>query len=112
MNRNEQLALAAGHFNGEGSFSMNLSNGYPRPRITMSQRDPWLPTQFRDAVGMGKVYGPYSRGQWVYELAGADAVEAMKLISPWLSPPKRQQFRRALGKYGWRANGRQVAYKS
>lgn len=98
MKTKEALILAAGHFNGEGTFGIYKNNGYPRARLCMSQRDPWLVEQFRDAVECGAVYGPYSRGQYCYELGGQKAIDVMLKLWPWLSPPKRAQYDKAMAR--------------
>lgn len=52
-----QLAWAAGFFDGEGCFSLSRSTSYPCVSIT--QREPQVLLRFADAVGFGKLYGPY-----------------------------------------------------
>jgi len=55
--RREQLAWAAGFFDGEGCFSYSQSSGSGCVAITQTDRR--LLDCFRGIVGFGKVYAPY-----------------------------------------------------
>ena len=57
-NDREEIAWAAGFFDGEGCFSYIQKARYVCLRIGQSELEPL--ERFREAVGLGKIYGPYS----------------------------------------------------
>jgi hypothetical protein len=101
----EELAWAAGFFDGEGT---TYSNGRV-PRVTVPQADIRPIERFHRAVGgVGKVVFvappknfPSHKPQWhwtVTKFEHAQAVIAM--LWPWLSEPKREQATGAFNTYG------------
>lgn len=60
IERREEMAWAAGFFDGEGCFS--YSRKVYTPTIAIAQVDRQVLDRFRAAVGIGKVYGPYRQG--------------------------------------------------
>jgi hypothetical protein len=112
--RREVLAWAAGFFVGEGCFSFTASNGSPSASAPQNDRD--VLDRFRDATGLGKVYGPYAQrrirgggrtSRFQYRLSGYERVQAMlAMLWPWLTAAKRAQGLHAL------ARAREVAYQS
>ena len=57
--RREELAWAAGFFDGEGCFSYTQAGRYGCATIGQTEREPL--ERFLRAVGVGVVYGPYKR---------------------------------------------------
>jgi len=108
LNR-EELAWAAGFFDGEGSIVL-LTPSKVRParlaktlRLTITQAaDPFVLHRFDRATGgFGLIYGPIPRGehkpQWTYNLHRFEHVQAViAAMWHWLSPTKREQARATL----------------
>lgn len=102
----EELAWAAGFFDGEGNIRFD-----PRPgrkngwcQMQIAQTDRRVLDRFQTAVmGIGKVYGPYkqrhpkSKPYFQYSAQGFEFVQAAAAILwQWLSPVKRDQVKRTL----------------
>jgi hypothetical protein len=96
-----ELAWAAGFFEGEGTVSMASSNS--RPQIAVAQYGdtaPELLQRWVDAVGVGRVLGPYDyRGNgyalsllYVVSLYGDKAARVMEALRPYLTGPKMAKF--------------------
>jgi len=100
--RREQLAWAAGLFNGEGSIGCYRMSGNPRPNMSMGQTDRWVLDEFHCAVlRLGKVLGPYARGKYKplfsWQTAKFETCQAViAMLWPWLSPQKRAQATTAM----------------
>ena len=106
MNR-EELAWAAGFFDGEGTTHLNRRRW---PRVGVVQTGEYamhLLRRFQEAVGgLGKIYGPrQQRGNWAMawyfktnRFEEAQAIIAM--LWAFLGPAKREQARQALLVYG------------
>lgn len=97
----EQLAWAAGIFDGEGCVTW--SNGRTRRTLRLSvaqSGSPEIPERFRASVGLGNVngpYGPYGNKssrlpQYQWNANGADAHTVMQLLWPYLSTTKREKY--------------------
>ena len=88
------MAWAAGLYDGEGCTFLDKS-GYLSMHVT--QALPAVVRRFAKAVGVGKVYGPYkNHGQGFYKwqaLSTEDAITTFELLKPYLSAPKKAQFR-------------------
>jgi hypothetical protein len=107
MNR-EQLAWAAGFFDGDGWVTS--SRGASRRRklqLGVAQSgDPEVLFRFRDAVGVpGNVTGPYARpphkAVYRYTLQRFEYGQAvLAMLWPWLSEVKRRQAKTALAAHG------------
>lgn len=85
----EELAWAAGLFEGEGSISPRR-NGKPRLQVKMTDED--VVRRLRDVVG-GVVYGPYQakatdghdrKPYWVWTNGPRDPSEIFDHFRPWL----------------------------
>ena len=93
----EDLAWAAGFFDGEGCFSSPRTTRFPI--ITQSELDPL--ERFRRAVGTGKIYAPYrydqsdrwtGKPQYKYQATGLQAVQAIaEMLWFKLAAAKRDQ---------------------
>jgi len=92
----EQLAWAAGLFEGEGTVT--LCGG--RPRLAVKMNDEQAVRRFAETVKAGKVYGPYGPYKsslakrqhfvWIGEKGAAEMVAA--LLWPWLGPRVRTRL--------------------
>jgi hypothetical protein len=103
----EELAWAAGFFDGEGCFSYTERAGYGV--ATIGQTDMRALERFRCAVGVGKIYGPYDyrypgrmskRPWWNYRAHRREHVQAIVTML-WfkLGPIKREQALTVLRSY-------------
>jgi len=103
----EELAWAAGFWDGEGScgcYGKNdgrkrvASDIYLRASVNQNRREPL--DRFVRAVGVGKIYGPYiptknllsQNPQWSYQVSGKAVDTLFDLLWPWLCDPKREQY--------------------
>jgi hypothetical protein len=96
--RREEIAWAAGVFEGEGC--MTVSNGRPTMRLNSTDED--TPRRFFEIVGAGKVYGPYARAWprkavWIWVAYGIDAMLTVQLLSPWFGRRRRARARDLFG---------------
>ena len=90
--RGEDLAWAAGLFEGEGYFG---SHSY-----SISQVDRWPIDRFCEIVGFGHVLGPYqphaskgpnARPFFLWRVGSREQKQSLAmLLDPWLSPRRRQ----------------------
>src|SRR3989304_9896911 len=111
--RRENLAWAAGFFDGEGSvhvcWSYRRKDGsfLAYPQVSISQSGPLggrILRRWARAVGIpAKVYGPRSPARhqcqvrWLYEASGRDKTQRIyRALEPWLSPVKLAKFRLVL----------------
>jgi LAGLIDADG-like domain len=113
----EELAWAAGFFDGEGCFSWTAKSAWGCAVIGQSNRESL--ERFQRAVGdLGKIYGPYKsrhkdrwsrKEQWVFRAHRREHVQAVALML-WfkLGPIKRAQAKSVLSRYphkGQRGHG-------
>jgi hypothetical protein len=99
----EALAWAAGYFDGEGHVAVSRRTGRDRAnhtlRVDISQtRNPSDLRRFRDAVGVGRINGPYAKKNplwsehWVFSAHGFEKVQhIIATLWPWLGEKKRAQ---------------------
>lgn len=102
--REEQLAWAAGLFDGEGSTS--ASGEWDTPRLSVPQAGASTPEVlilFQAIVGFGSILGPVlAPGRqpfWTLAVSGPKALRVLELIWPFLGPVKRRQADAALRRY-------------
>jgi hypothetical protein len=97
--REEEIAWAAGLFEGEGCIYQGRG-GILGTRLTSTDED--IPVRFCQIVRGGKVYGPYRNTKrdghsrkpfWVWVGESVDAPETLRLIFPWLGPRRRAKAR-------------------
>lgn len=99
----QELAWAAGLFDGEGHVRTNGPRRYPTINIKQAgglYAAPEVLERFRRAVGyLGYLYGPVldddeaHRPQWNYDAHGFETVQmVLCALWPWLGPVKRAQF--------------------
>jgi hypothetical protein len=87
----EEIAWAAGLFEGEGCIAMNQRTLVLR--VVNTDED--VIERFWDIVGVGGMYGPYAQERnrdgckrklfWAWLAQSDCALEALQLLSPWLS---------------------------
>ena len=102
----EDLAWAAGFFDGEGCTSYHASRKqkfYPRLRVVQcGEFGELLLRRFQRSVQMGKVYGPYKPikdyylPRWIFQVSGPQVREVLRLLWPWLSEVKKRQALKVL----------------
>ncbi len=114
-----ELAWAAGFFDGEGHVSYHPKTYSLRVQLGQNHRDTL--ERFETALGLpGTIhFAPKSTGReyWTFHIYGRDnVVAAYRLLAPYLSRPKREQFHAAFEgfnerpfKYkGWEANRNRI----
>jgi hypothetical protein len=109
VSNREDLAWAAGFMDGEGSFytGRRWANGTAQAHVHIAQNHPESLSRFCDAVGLGRVYGPYARRgtgaivssnprfeYFAYPFEHTQAIAAM--LWPWLGSAKKEQAKRVL----------------
>ncbi len=86
----EEIAWAAGLFDGEGSITHTDRD----LQALLKNTDLELVTRFDAIVGRGRVYGPYEHSgrdgfvrtpYWMWIAHGDAAHEAVEVLAPWLS---------------------------
>jgi hypothetical protein len=111
----ENLAWAAGLFEGEGSFSFcnkNSSRGYPTRGVKacLGMTDEEIVHRFQEIMGVGKVYGPYNhkpykrienrKPHWNWSASSFEHVQAtVVFLWPWLGERRRQAATTMLQRY-------------
>jgi hypothetical protein len=107
----EQLAWAAGFYDGEGSLSciwqLNANGKYYRYlRMQLDQIEPTTLQRFQKALGGGVIYGPYApriahhSPHWHWSLTSFEQVQhATCLLWSWLSEPKKAQAKLAFRRF-------------
>lgn len=114
----EELAWAAGFWDGEGScgcYSKNdrqtrksnrrASDTYLRASVNQTDREPL--DRFLAAVGVGKLYGPYTPKKnllsqtpyWGVQISGRAVDDLFQILWPYLCGPKKQQYLDARAKF-------------
>jgi len=98
----EELAWAAGFFDGEGCTTLHKWGGM-RPRVTIGQVDREVLDRFKLAVGRGNVRGPYKKKtprhqkSYIYDAYGFEKSQAiMCMLWNWLGSIKKEQFKKAM----------------
>jgi hypothetical protein len=93
----EQLAWAAGLFDGEGSiYNHEKEPTRAAIKLHVGQKDRRVLDRFLVAVGIGKVYGPHKTGthceMYGYLVNSHEDVQAViAMLWSWLGPVKRAQ---------------------
>lgn len=99
----EELAWAAGFFDGEGTTTASGSNPFS-VNLQVPQCHEEALRRFKKAVGgLGKIYGPFApsglgkKPEWRYRLWGFEQVQAViAMLWSFLGTPKREQATRVL----------------
>ena len=109
MSDREELAWAAGFFDGEGHIGLEKASRPTQmcPRIQVTQTEPLTLERFRHAVGgLGTINGPYNHGgsdkkpTWRYTTNRFEHAQAV-VAALWLflSAPKRAQIANTIRRY-------------
>jgi hypothetical protein len=105
----EQLAWAAGLFEGEGCFALinvkRVRKSYQYIKMGMQMTDEDVVRRFHEVVGVGKVNGPYnqktypgSKPFWNWHLSGRVKVEPLaQQFLPWLGLRRTARLAEILG---------------
>lgn len=97
MRGDEDIAWAAGLFEGEGCITKN--KGIPVLKLTMTDED--VVRRFGEVMGTGSVTGPYENSKklcenpkplWWWAAYGMNALIAYSKLHPWLGTRRREQF--------------------
>ena len=108
MARSEELAWAAGFFDGEGCFSTTCPTYIVRDgsrinrrylRLSVDQKYPELLEKFREIVGQGKVYH-YQKAAggsgFKFQASGRFAFRVACALWPYIGEQKKADFKRSL----------------
>ena len=105
MSRRERLAWAAGFFEAEGCISHSKRSGVC---VSITQTDTEVLERFRAALGLGRIYGPYTskhgdgisrKPHYFYRATGHHHTQAIvAMIWTWLGDEKRRQAVAALNR--------------
>jgi len=118
----EELAWAAGFFDGEGSigcYTHENGKGYRSPRLVLqiAQTDRFVLDRFQAATGVGRVSGPFkpktknSNPYWRMTTESHQNVQAIvAMLWAWLSPQKRGDAHEAISAYLAWANSGECPY--
>lgn len=96
----ENLAWAAGFFDGEGTTScVKHLHKYNYPVLVVAQSEPSVLLKFQSIFGMGKVNGPYkyknrpnNQPYYQYRVHGFEKVQAIvAMMWNWLGERKKAQ---------------------
>jgi hypothetical protein len=110
LNR-EELAWAAGFFDGEGSTFIAMTSGDLYLRCAVGQKDPRALERFRQAVlGIGNINQSDPRGLYRWNTSGPLAQAVVALLWTWLGPVKRDQARVAAMRWHADRRGRRFGY--
>jgi len=111
MNTNQktlnEIYWACGFIDGEGNIRWNKNKGTKKENSTRSygcaalqvaQIDLFVLERLKNALGCGKIYGPYKqryengKPYYYYAVTGVKCIEVIKRIKPYLSPIKSKQI--------------------
>ena len=106
----EELAWAAGFADGEAHFGIVTHHKYnsKHAHLVICQTEDGPLQRFQDALGLGIIYGPYQPkvkkgNQRPYKQLHISKFESLQqavcLLWPWLSRPKRNQAKAMLQSY-------------
>jgi hypothetical protein len=88
--REEEIAWAAGIFEGEGC----LTEVAGRFTLKVNNTDEEVIRRFDEVVQFGRVYGPYRNSErdgyrrkpfWAWVASDYDALDVMNMLAPWLT---------------------------
>jgi hypothetical protein len=94
--RDEEIAWAAGLFEGEGCITE--VNG--RFAVAVTNTDEWVIRRFADIVEVGRSYGPYRNSEndghirkpfWSWTAHEEDGFDLLQMLGSWLSPRRLER---------------------
>jgi hypothetical protein len=100
--REEEIAWAAGIFEGEGC----VTEVEGRFTLKVNNTDEWVILRFAEIVRLGSTYGPYRNSEkdghrrkpfWVWTAAAENAMDVMQMLAPWLSERRLERARELTG---------------
>lgn len=102
----EQLAWAAGFFDGEGHIGVvTPKSGNAHIHIQVVQTEEGPLQRLQTVLNVGRIYGPYNHGgnRRPYKQLHIDRFESVQhtvcALWPWLSAPKKRQIVAAFDKF-------------
>jgi hypothetical protein len=103
----EQLAWCAGFFDGEGTCGFYKHRNRGQLQLVVGQIHEAPLQRLKSALGVGNINGPYSyknrRPISFFRVGKPDEfLTVMSALWPWLSRPKKDQFKAAVA--AWRNN--------
>jgi hypothetical protein len=108
MRTREELAWAAGFFEGEGCITLSHTSGKQRPQLVLmvSQVDPWPMERFVEAVGIGTAqyveprWAPRQQNVYRYRIVSFEKCQAViAMLWPWLSPRRKETYLTKLARW-------------
>lgn len=95
-----ELAWAGGLFEGEGCIGIKqqASENWKGLRMQLSMCDEEPVVRFANAIGVGKVYGPYRTNHptlkpvYTWSVVGKAAIAAAWVLYPWLGTRRRTKL--------------------
>lgn len=99
MHDDREIAWAAGLFEGEGCFTVSLSQGkYASPRVKLRSTDEDVVRRFHSIMGLGAVREePYFsrksgyKTQWEWYARSSEVIRAIDLLLPWMGERRTQR---------------------
>lgn len=118
MRNREELAWAAGLFDGEGWIGAQVQSKrhhLRHLRVAISMNTPDVLHRFHAVIGLGNVIGPHSAGRknpiWKWQVNTFEQSQAVvAFLWRWLSEPKRIQSSRAMNEMIENYRGRENRY--
>jgi hypothetical protein len=100
MTRNEQVAWAAGLFEGEGSLHVSTTDGrWGHWYMQLSMTDEDAVRIFHEFVGVGTVNGPYwghnsTKSYWTWQCGrNEDTLSLANMLYPYLCARRQEKIR-------------------
>ena len=91
----QEIAWAAGLFEGEGCFSLQRRSTNPGScnlRAALRMVDEDVVRAFAEIIGVGRVSGPSSKQMWEWKASGEEAEQTYALLGPWLHSRRRARY--------------------
>lgn len=105
----EDLAWAAGFFDGEGSTLLTKNHGKYYARLSVTQCHQEVLQKFQRIVNLGQIAGPHVMKQsqrkdmYYWYVCGFEQTQAViAFLWEWLGTEKREQAKRVLALHGTR----------
>ena len=106
ITRNEDLAWAAGFYDGEGSTTIHRKGKHAYPRCTVAQKHTGVLEKFQRIVGCGTISfkeatATHNECHYWQARSHAETEMVIGLLWPWLGTQKREQAERRLAASTW-----------
>ena len=105
MDKELEVAWAAGLFEGEGCITRNLSHGKSYRKLSMNMTDKDVMQKFVDIIGYGNLNGPYyysgdrahCKPRWQWEIGRkGEVLRALKLLLPYFGERRAEKATEAI----------------